>query len=105
MGKTLTRKDLIVRLHLQGLTTLEIARKTHHHPQSVDAYLRAFDAVLILTLYGVPTTLAATIMRQGVSLIEEYNLIIRSYLKDPDVMREHLCKRGVEIQAEMLHTG
>ncbi len=105
MGKTLTRKDLIVRLHLQGLTTLEIARKTHHHPQSVDAYLRAFDAVLILTLYGVPTTLAATIMRQGVSLIEEYNLIIRSYLKDPDVMREHLRKRGVETQAKMLHTG
>ena len=37
MGRMLTHKDFIVRLHLQGLSTLEIARQTHHHPKSVDA--------------------------------------------------------------------
>jgi hypothetical protein len=54
MGRMLTHKRLIVRLHLQGHTVLEIARATWHHPRSVDAYLKTFDAVLILHLYGLP---------------------------------------------------
>lgn len=43
------------------LTTLEIARSTHHHPSSVDACIKDFDAVLILLLYGIPTSLTASI--------------------------------------------
>jgi len=105
MGRTLTHKDLIVRLHLQGLTTLEIARSTHHHPHSVDAYIKDFDAVLILLLYGIPTNLAASILRHGPSLIQEYHHIIRSYLKDPETMREHLRAKGVTIPTHVSHTG
>lgn len=40
MGRMLTHKNLIVRLHLQGRTVLEIARQTYHNPRSVAAYLR-----------------------------------------------------------------
>ena len=105
MGRTLTHKDLIVRLHLQGLTTLEIARSTHHHPHSVDAYIKDFDAVLILLLYGIPTNLAASILRHGPSLIQEYHHIIRSYLKDPETMRDHLRDKGVTIPTHVSHTG
>ncbi|MBC7342425.1 MAG: DUF1670 domain-containing protein [Clostridia bacterium] len=32
MGHMLTRKDLVIRLHVQGLCALEIARQTHHRP-------------------------------------------------------------------------
>lgn len=105
MGRMLTHKDMIVRLHLQGHTTLEIARKTHHHPKSVDAYLKTFDAVLILHLYRVPPALSATILGHGASLINEYHHIMHSYLKDPETMREHLTARGVNIPAQVLQTG
>jgi hypothetical protein len=105
MGRMLTHKDLIIRLHLQGHTTLEIARQTHHNPKSVDAYLKTFDAVLILDLYRVPPALAATILGHGASLIDEYHQIMRSYLKDPEVMRDHLIARGVKLPAQVPQTG
>jgi len=105
MGRMLTHKDMIIRLHLQGHTTLEIARQTHHNPKSVDAYLKTFDAVLILHLYRIPPQLAATILGHGLGLIDEYHHIMRSYLKDPETMREHLTARGVTIPAQTLHTG
>ncbi len=104
MGRTLTHKDLIVRLHLQGHSTLEIARQTHHHPRSVDAYLRDFDAVLILHLYRIPPPLAATILKRGLNLIHEYHHIIDSYLKDPETIRQHLISRGVQIPAQVPET-
>ncbi|HYW68680.1 MAG TPA: DUF1670 domain-containing protein [bacterium] len=40
-----THKAEIVRLHLQGHTTSEIAEKTHHNPKSVERYLRRFNQV------------------------------------------------------------
>jgi len=40
-----THKTEIVRLHLQGHTTTEIAEKTHHNPKSVERYLRRFNQV------------------------------------------------------------
>jgi len=97
MGRMLTHKRLIVRLHLQGHTVLEIARATWHHPRSVDAYLKAFDAVLILHLYGLPQRLIASVLGRGESLIGEYLELIAAFLKDPDTMRAHLRQRGVNI--------
>jgi hypothetical protein len=40
-----THKTEIVRLHLEGLTTSEIAAKTNHSPKSVERYLRRFNQV------------------------------------------------------------
>lgn len=40
-----THKTEIVRLHLLGYTTSEIAEKTHHNPKSVERYLRRFNQV------------------------------------------------------------
>ncbi len=40
-----THKKEIVRYHLQGQTTSEIAEKTHHTPKSVERYLRRFNQV------------------------------------------------------------
>jgi len=61
MGRMMTHKDIIVRLYLEGMSVLEISRQTYHAPRSVDAYLRAFDAVLILHLYGLTTDLIARV--------------------------------------------
>jgi hypothetical protein len=105
MGRMLTHKRLIVRLHLQGHTVLEIARATWHHPRSVDAYLKAFDAVLILYLYGLPPRLIASVLGRGESLIAEYLELIAAYLNDPETMRDHLRQRGVKIPAQISNSG
>jgi hypothetical protein len=97
MGRMLTHKALIIRLHLQGMTVLEIARQTYHHPRSIDAYLKSFDAVLILCLYAIPPPLMARILGRGEYLVNEYLELIAECLKDPEVMRDYLRERGVKI--------
>lgn len=105
MGRMLTHKNLIVRLHLQGLCVLEIARRTYHNPRSVDAYLKAFDSALILHLYGLPPRLMASVLGHGESLIQEYLELIHEYLKEPNTMREHLRQRGVNVPAYASDSG
>ncbi|WP_407937691.1 DUF1670 domain-containing protein [Neomoorella mulderi] len=65
MGRMLTHKDLVIRLHMQGLSVLEIARQTYHSPRSADVYIKAFDSVLILHLYGLNPKLMATVLSRG----------------------------------------
>jgi hypothetical protein len=100
MGRMLTHKALIVRLHLQGLSVLEIARQTYHNPRSVDAYLKAFDSVLILHLYGLTPPLMASVLHCGESLVHEYLELIADYLKDREQMRAYLRGHGVAVPLE-----
>jgi hypothetical protein len=97
MGRMLTHKDIIVRLHLQGMTVLEISRQTYHAPRSVDAYLKVFDSVLILHLYDLPLKLIARVLNRGKSLIEEYLQLIKENLKEVKELREYLQSRGVKL--------
>jgi hypothetical protein len=97
MGRMLTHKDIIVRLHLKGLTVLEISRQTYHAPRSIDAYLKVFDSVLILHLYGLPRKLIARVLNRGVSLIDEYLELIRDQLKEAEEIRSYLRNRGVKL--------
>lgn len=105
MGRMLTHKDLVIRLYLQGLSVLEISRRTNHNPRSVDAYLRAFDSILILYLYGLPLKLMATALGRGEYLIHEYLDLIVKYLKDVNTMRDYLRKRGVPVPVIVLNSG
>ena len=101
----LTHKDLVVRLNLQGLSTLEIAQQAYHTPRSVDAYLKAFDAVLILQLYGLPRALIASVLGKGESLVDEYLDLIGRYLRDSEEMRDYLRAKGVAIPHVLPHSG
>jgi len=105
MGRMLTHKDMVVRLHLQGLSVLQIAQQTYHNPRSVDAYLKAFDSVLILHLYGLSPKLMASVLGRGESLIHEYLDLIAAHLKDVNTMRDHLRKRGVELPSNISNNG
>jgi len=98
-GRMLTHKALIIRLHLQGMTVLEIARQTYHHPRSVDAYIKSFEAVLILHLYGLPLKLMVAVLGRGPSLIQEYLNLINEYLKDPEEIRNQLRQSGLQVPA------
>jgi hypothetical protein len=58
-GRSITPKDVIVSLHLQGYTVKDIAGMTHHSPRAGDNYIGTFEAVLLLYLFGVPPELMA----------------------------------------------
>lgn len=105
MGRMLTHKDIIVRLSLEGHSVLEIARKTFHNPRSVDAYLKDFDSVLILHLYGIPKDLMSRTLGKGKSLVQEYLNLIDDYLKRPDAMRSYLQRKGIRLPANVSYSG
>ncbi|MDD3893425.1 MAG: DUF1670 domain-containing protein [Syntrophomonadaceae bacterium] len=76
-GKSMTHKDIIVNLHLQGYTVKEIARMTHHSPRAVDNNIGTFEAVLILHLFGVSPELMARLLKRGFSLIREHMKLVQ----------------------------
>lgn len=102
MGRMLTHKEIIVSLYLRGLTVLEISRQTYHAPRSVDAYLKVFDSVLILHLYGLPLKLMAQVLNRGESLIEEYLQLIKDNLKEVGELRKYLRSRKVKLPEDVI---
>ena len=48
LGSRPTHKAKIVAMHLQGLSTQEIGRLTHHAPECVDRYIDDFERVFML---------------------------------------------------------
>jgi hypothetical protein len=102
MGRMLTHKEIIVSLYLRGLTVLEISRQTYHAPRSVDAYLKVFDSVLILHLYGLPLKLMAQVLNRGESLIEEYLQLIKENLKEVGELRKYLRSRKVKLPEKLI---
>jgi len=102
MGRMLTHKEIIVSLYLRGLTVLEISRQTYHAPRSVDAYLKVFDSVLILHLYGLSLKLMAQVLNRGESLIEEYLQLIKDNLKEVGELRKYLRSRKVKLPEDVI---
>ncbi len=92
-GRSMTHKDIVIELHLQGYTAREIARITYHSPRAVDNYIGTFESVLILDLYHIPKRLMARILRKGISLIEEHLHLARKHFRDEEDMKRLLeCK-------------
>jgi uncharacterized Fe-S cluster-containing radical SAM superfamily protein len=96
-GRSMTHKDVIVSLRLQGYTVKEIARMTHHSPRAVDNYIGTFEAVLILYLFGVPPELMARLLKRGISLIKEHLRLVRENYRDQQEIKEYLITQGVKI--------
>ena len=96
-GRSMTHKDVIVSLHLQGYTVKDIARMTHHSPRAVDNYIGTFEAVLILYLFGVPPELMARLLKRGISLINEHLKLVREHYRDHQEIKEYLASKGVKI--------
>jgi len=70
-----THKVEIVRLHLDGLSTSEIADKTQHNPKSVERYLRRFNQVREFVRYTDKTpepVVVARILGIGEKLARSY---------------------------------
>jgi len=81
LGRTLTHKRQAVEWKLQGLLTEEIARRIHHTPEAVDAYLTDFERVYQLhgdgkTIVQIAflTRIAQSVVRQYIELIDDYEI-------------------------------
>jgi len=107
LGRTLTHKRQAVEWKLQGLLTQEIARRIHHTPEAVDAYLTDFERVYQLhrdgkTLVQIAffTRIAQSVVRQYIDLIEEYEItetrLHQLRRDDPDKPRRNRQPRRPE---------
>jgi len=94
-GRSITHKDIIVKLHLEGHNVKDIARITYHCPRSVDNYIGTFEAVLILYLYKMPTRLMSRILGKGITLIQEHLRLIDEVYEDVNAIKEELIRKGV----------
>ncbi len=94
-GRSMTHKEIIVELHLQGYTVREIARMTFHSPRAVDNYIGTFESVLILDLYHIPKRLMARILKKGISLIEEHLRLARKHFRDEEDKKRLLAWKEV----------
>jgi len=94
-GRSMTHKDIVIELHLQGYTVREIARMTYHSPRAVDNYIGTFESVLILDLYHIPKRLMARILKKGISLIEEHLSLARNHFRDEEDRKRLLAWKEV----------
>lgn len=94
-GKSITHKDIIVKLHLEGHNVKEISRITCHSPRSVDNYIATFEAVLILYLYNMPEPLMSRVLGKGLSLIQEHLRLIKEVYNDVNAIKKDLIGKGV----------
>lgn len=96
-GRSITHKEIIINLYLQGYTVREIAKMTYHSPRAVDNYIGTFESVLILKLYGIPEKLMARILRKGISLIEEHLELIKQHFKSEEDIKRLIYMKEVKV--------
>ncbi len=96
-GRSMTHKDIVIDLYLQGHTVREISSITYHSPRSVDNYINTFESVLILHLYGVPKRFIARILQKGISLIEEHLELVKQHFKTKEKIKELINFKEVVI--------
>ncbi|MDQ7790243.1 MAG: DUF1670 domain-containing protein [Clostridia bacterium] len=96
-GRSMTHKDVIVGLHLEGYNVTEIARMTHHSPRAVDNYVGTFEAILILHLFELPPALMARILKKSISLVKEHLQLVQEVYRDHQEIKEYLLAQGVRL--------
>ncbi len=79
IGPGLTHVRQIVALYLQGYTETEIKNRTGHSYASIEEYIRAFSAVVVLADRGMPAPLIRQAMRCSMKLVETHLALYREY--------------------------
>ena len=101
LGRTLTHKRQAVEWKLQGLLTQEIARRIHHTPEAVDAYLTDFERVYQLHGDGKTVVQIAFFTRIAQSVVREYIQLIDEY----EITETHLEQLRRDRQAKPRQNG
>ncbi|MBC7083747.1 MAG: DUF1670 domain-containing protein [Firmicutes bacterium] len=96
-GRSMTHKDIIVNLHLQGHTVKEIAKITYHSPRAVDNHISTFQSLPILRLFRVPPEIMARLLQKTLRLIREHLNPVRKLYPSTSQLRQYLREQGVKI--------
>ncbi len=79
MGPSVTHKRIIIRLHLQGYQTPEIARMVDHTIEACDRYIKAYKRVRLLARKGMKVKEIAMTLGMGRTLVREYLKLYEEY--------------------------
>ena len=71
IGRAITHKRIIIRLHKQGYQTPEIARKTSHSQEACDRYIKTYRKVIKLSRKMNQEEIAQT-LELSAALVKEY---------------------------------
>ncbi len=80
MGSWPTHKAAIIELYLRGLTTPEIASRSHHSKVAVDRYIQGFERVRLLAVkhpeeeLPLLTGMTPHVVTQYLAILEEHHL-------------------------------
>lgn len=76
IGPGLTHKKEIVSLHIQGMITPEISRKTNHSREAVDRYISDYERIKVLKERNFTAEEISNISQRGLSVVNQYLEII-----------------------------
>lgn len=77
LGRTLTHKKVIVRLHLRGYQQPEIKLRTKHSGEAIDRYIKDFNKVRLLNRKRMVEGEISMTLGMSRSLVHEYLEIIK----------------------------
>jgi predicted XRE-type DNA-binding protein len=80
IGRSITHKVKIIKMHTDGFSTKDIARSMSHAPTSVDRYIRDFERVKLLFTKGMSQSEIAYITSLSESLVIEYIKIVKELM-------------------------
>lgn len=80
IGRSITHKVKIIKMHMQNYSTKDIARATSHAPSSVDRYIRDFQRVKMLYGRGMILSEIAYITSLSENLVTEYIKIVKEQM-------------------------
>lgn len=80
IGRSITHKVKIIKMHVANYSTRDIARATSHAPSSVDRYIRDFQRVKMLYGRKMSPEEIAYITSLSESLVSEYIKIVKEQM-------------------------
>jgi len=80
IGRSITHKVKIIKMHTNGFSTKDVARSMSHAPTSVDRYIRDFERVKLLFTKGMSQSEIAYITSLSESLVIEYIKIVKEQM-------------------------
>lgn len=92
IGPGLTHVRQIIALYLQGYTETEIKNRTGHSYDSIEEYIRAFSAVVVLADRGMPAPLIRQAMRCSMKLVETHLTLYQEYNRPEYAWRLELIR-------------
>jgi len=79
IGSQPSHKDVVIYLHEQKVDDVEIARRTHHHPSSVERYIRDYERVKLLLAKGMAPEEISHVMGRALSTVRQYCKLVAHY--------------------------